>query len=73
MQMRIQLFLTLPAEKIICMQIKIIIQCLQIPVVDLKLNFLYLSQELVTQKWQSYGTTGYGYRNCVHSQFYIYV
>ena len=46
MQMRIQLFLTLPAKKIICMQIKIIIQYLQIPDVDLKLNFLYLFHEL---------------------------
>ena len=35
------------------MLIKITIQRLQIPVIGLKLNFSYLFQELVTQKWQS--------------------
>ena len=53
MQMRAQLFLSFLAERNIFMLIKITIQCLQIPVVCLKLNFLYLFQELVTQKWQS--------------------
>ena len=53
MQMRVQLFLSPLVERIICMLIKITIQCLQIPVIGLKLNFSYLFQELVTQKWQS--------------------
>ena len=53
MQMRVQLFLSPLVERIICIRIKIIIQRLQIPVIGLKLNFSYLFQELVTQKWQS--------------------
>ena len=53
MQMRVQLFLSPLVERIICIQIKISIQCLPIPVIGLKLNFSYLFQELVTQKWQS--------------------
>ena len=53
MQMRVQLFLSPLVERIICMLIKITIQRLQIPVIGLKLNFSYLFQELVTQKWQS--------------------
>ena len=53
MQMKVQLFLSPLVERIICIQIKIIIQCLQIPIIGLKLNFSYLFQELVTQKWQS--------------------
>ena len=35
------------------MLIKITIQRLQIPVIGLKLNFSYLFQELVIQKWQN--------------------
>ena len=50
MQMNVQLFLSPLAEIIIRMQIKII-QCWQIPVVGLEVNFLYLLKELVTQKW----------------------
>ena len=53
MQMKVQLFLSPLVERIICIQIKIIIQFLQIPVIGLKLTFSYLFQELVTQKWQS--------------------
>ena len=53
MQMRVQLFLSPLVERIICMLIKITIHCFQIPVIGLKLNFSYLFQELVTQKWQS--------------------
>ena len=53
MQMIVQLFLSPLVERIICIQIKISIQCLPIPVIGLKLNFSYLFQELVTQKWQS--------------------
>ena len=53
MQMGVQLFLSPLVERIICIQIKISIQCLQIPVIGLKLNFSNLFQELVTQKWQS--------------------
>ena len=46
MQMGVQLFLSPLVERIICIQIKIIIQCLQIPVIGLKLTFSYLFQEL---------------------------
>ena len=46
MQMRVQLFLSPLVERIICIQIKIIIQCLQIPVIGLKLPFSHLFQEL---------------------------
>ena len=53
MQTRVQLFLSPLVERIICMLIKITIQCLQIPVIGLELNFSYLFQELVTRKLQN--------------------
>ena len=53
MQTRVQLFLSPLVERIICMLIKITIQCLQIPVIGLELNFSYLFQESVTRKLQN--------------------
>ena len=46
MQMRVRLLLSPLVERIICIPDKIIIQCLQIPVIGLKLTFSYLFQEL---------------------------